>query len=109
MILIIVNYIYIYIYERQTNASVVGRRLIHSIAFGNQSSFEYNFALFVALVLFGGELIDPTEFGVAVLAGDVAHHMASGQHHSVLHFTINRLSHQSDISDQHILNDNTCS
>ncbi len=62
--------------------------LFHTITFGDERSFEYNSSLFVSLILFGGELVNPTEFCVAVLTGDVSNHMPSGQHYPVLNFTI---------------------
>ena len=60
----------------------------HTISFCDQSPLENHFALFVALVLFSCELIDPAELCVTVLAGDVPYHMSARKHHPVLDFTV---------------------
>jgi len=53
-----------------------------------QGAFEDDAALFVALVLLGGKLVDPAELDVALFARHVAHHVAARQHHAVLHLAV---------------------
>jgi len=79
--------------KRSPNGSVVGDVLFHAIALGNQSPLENDFSLFVSLVLFGGELVNPAQLRVAVLAGDISHHMPARQHDPVLHFTVVQVNH----------------
>ena len=59
-----------------------------AIDFVNESPFEDDLALLVALVVLGGELVDPAQLGVAILAGHVANHVATSEHHSVLHLAV---------------------
>ena len=50
------------------------------------------------LLFLHGELVDPAEFGVAVLAGDVPHHVTTGEHLALLDLTVD--SHQSPVSSR---------
>ena len=74
--------------ESMSNAfggSVVAHVLFDAVGFGDEGAFEDDAALFVALVLLGGKLVDPAELDVALLLRHVAHHVAARQHHAVLH------------------------
>jgi hypothetical protein len=71
--------------------SVVGAHvLIDAVRLGDESTLEDDASLLVPLVLLGGKLVYPANFGIAIFAKDVTHHVPPGQHHTVLHVTGNK-------------------
>jgi hypothetical protein len=59
--------------------SVVGAHvLIDAVRLGDERSLEDDTTLLVPLVLLGGKLVDPANFGVAIFAKDVTNHVSPG-------------------------------
>ena len=59
--------------------------VVETLALGDECPFQDHLPLLVPLVLLRRELVDPAELRLAVLARDVAHHVAAGEHDAVLH------------------------
>lgn len=75
------------------SGSVWRHVFLKAFALSDQRSLQDHTALFVALALLCGELIDPAQFTVAVFTADVTHHVSSRQHDSVLDFTVLQVHH----------------
>jgi hypothetical protein len=60
------------------------RQLIEAFVFGDQSVFKDDSAFLIALALLRREFIHPPEFCLAVFAHDVAYHVSSCEHHTIL-------------------------
>lgn len=71
----------------------VAQVLFNAIALCHECSLKDDTALLVPLAILSSKLVDPAKFGVAVLAGHVAHHVAAGQHHTILHLTEIEVDH----------------
>ena len=67
--------------------------LLKSFALSDQRSFQDNAAFLVALAVFSGKFIDPTQFAVAVLAAHVSNHVAASEHDPILNFTVLQIHH----------------
>lgn len=72
---------------------IVGDVFIEAFRLSDQSSFEDDPPFLVPLVLLGGELVNPAEFGITVFTGYIPDHVASGEHHPVLHFAVVEVDH----------------
>lgn len=70
-----------------------GYVLLKALTLSDQCSFQNDTPLLVALAVLRGELVDPAQFAVTVLAADVPHHVSAGEHHSVLHLTVLEVHH----------------
>lgn len=62
--------------------------LLEALALPHQRPLQDDAALLVALAVLGGELVDPAQLAVAVLAADVSHHVAAREHDAVLHLAV---------------------
>ena len=71
-----------------TGQAIVAAVFLEPLRLGHQGSLEYNPPLLVLLRLVGGVLIHPAEFGLALLARDVAHHVTASEHDAILHFAV---------------------
>ncbi len=67
--------------------------LLEALSLPHQRSLQDHTALFIALAVLGGELVDPAQLAVAVLTADVSHHVSAGQHHAVLHLAVLQVHH----------------
>jgi len=63
-----------------------GRGVVFGEAFGlpDEGALQDDATFFVALRVLSREFVDPTQFGVAIFAGNVTHHVATSEHDSVL-------------------------
>lgn len=78
---------------RRRSVGSVAHVLLDAVALRHEGSLEDDSAFLVALALFRGKLVDPTELSVAVLAGHVSHHVPPRQHDSVLHLAVVEVDH----------------
>lgn len=62
--------------------------LLKALTLSDQCPLQDDPPLLVALAVFGGKLVDPAQFAVAVLAADVPHHVSAREHDSILHLTV---------------------
>lgn len=62
--------------------------LLKALALSNQSSLQDHTAFLIALAVFSGKLIDPSQFAIAVFAAHISNHVAAGEHDPVLNFTV---------------------
>lgn len=67
--------------------------LLEALALAHQGPLQDHAAFFVALAVFGGELIDPAQFAIAVFAAHVSNHVAASEHDPVLHFTVLQINY----------------
>lgn len=80
--------------EADISSGIIGRNMLFkSLTLSDQSSFQDNTAFLVALAVFSGKFIDPTQFAVAVLAAHVSNHVAASEHDPILNFTILQIYH----------------
>lgn len=80
--------------EAGVSSGVVGGDvLLKAFALSHQRSLQDDTALLVALAVFGGKLIDPTQFAVAVLAAHISNHVAASEHDPVLNFAVLQIYH----------------
>ena len=70
--------------------------LVYPVALLHQRPLQDHSPLLVPLVVLGGELVHPAQFSIAVLAEDVPHHVAAGQHHPVHHLAVVQVHHLND-------------
>lgn len=62
--------------------------LLKALALSDQCPLQDDPSFLVALAVLCGELVDPAQFAVAVLAADVPYHVSTGEHDPILHFTV---------------------
>ena len=75
--------------EQFFDASIVGLLVLaDTFCLTYERPFQNHFAFLVSLTFFQSELVHPAEFVVALLAGNVAHDVSSGQHDAVLFLTV---------------------
>lgn len=67
--------------------------LFKALTLPNQRPLQDDATLLVPLTVLSGELVDPPQLAVAVLAADVPHHVPAGEHHSVLHLAVLQVHH----------------
>lgn len=72
---------------------VRGYVLLEALALPHQRPLQDDAALLVALAVLRGELVDPAQLAVAVLAADVAHHVSAREHDAVLHLAVLEVHH----------------
>lgn len=62
--------------------------LFKSLALRNQSPLQDYAPFLVTLIVLRGKFVNPSEFGVAVLAGHIPDHVTAGEHDSVLNLAV---------------------
>lgn len=75
------------------NTLIVSYMFLKAIWFCNEGSLQNDTAFLVPLVVFCCKFINPAKLRTAIFAGNVTHHVASSQHHSVLYFTVSQIHH----------------
>lgn len=82
------------IFTPSTESGVVrGYVLLEALALPHQCPLQDDATLLVALAVLCGELVNPAQFAVAVLAADVAHHVSAREHDAVLHLAVLEVHH----------------
>jgi len=56
-----------------------------AFSFCDEGALQNYPTLLVPLRLLRRELVDPAKLGIAILAGDITHHVTPRQHHAILH------------------------
>lgn len=81
--------------ERLGAASGVvrGYVLFEALTLSHKGPLQDDAALLITLAILCGELIDPAQFAVAVLAADVTYHVSARQHHPILDLTVLQVDH----------------
>ena len=67
--------------------------LLEAFALADQGPLQDHAAFLVALAVLRGELVDPAQLAVAVLAAHVPHHVPAREHDSVLHLAVLQVHH----------------
>jgi hypothetical protein len=62
--------------------------LLKALTLSNYSTFQDHRAFLITLEVFGGKLIVPSQFAVAVFAAHISNHVAASEHDPILNFTV---------------------